>query len=278
MVNKLWLRELSRKWLGTRGPAEPPAAWRFTEAGCGPHGWYLLYRWLSFAAWLGVLVSSVLEWGSVEPLGAPEKWPIYLTNWDLSLGCTQALLGALLVTERWTRRESASAEVRYSKKGGVAIKAYWFLNIATTSLALGVTSSYWGLVHDPAKHHVDAQNVLVHVVNSLLVMLDFALGNVPFELRCFWWAPLVVLCYVSFSLVYYLAGGLSKRGNRMIYPILDWERPLRTLGFCVGGFFFLAFTHCLLCCLSRPRDRLYLDKFNAAVEGSNTRDKTESSV
>ena len=279
MVNKLWFRELSRKWVAAREPTEAPAPRRFTEAGCGAHSgklhsWYLIYRWLNFATWLGVLVSSVLEWGSAEPVGKPEKWPIYLTNWDLSLGCTQALLGALLVTERWTRRSSSSAEVGCTR----LIKVYWFLNIATTSLALGVTSSYWCLVHDPSKHHLDAQNFLVHVLNSVLVLLDFILGNVPFELRCFWWAPLVVVCYILFSLVYYFAGGLNKHGHHMLYNILDWKQPLQTIAYCIGGLFYLAFNHCLLCCLSRFRDRFYLDKFDAVIKDANFRAKTESSV
>ncbi|CAB0031948.1 unnamed protein product [Trichogramma brassicae] len=263
MVNKLWFRELARKsFLSRGGKAEPPRVRRFTEPRSHSylHPWYLCYRWAMFGLWLAVCICSFFEIGSVEKLGYKEKWLIYLTNWDLALGLVQSFLGVCLVCKRWRLQTSKPdfdpAQLEY----GLLERTYWFLYIVTSSLAIGVTVSYWGLVHNPKIHHVDTLNILIHVINSLLMLVDFFAANVPFEMRSFWWAPLFVSGYIVFSIVYYLAGGLDKRGKPRIYDVLDWQKPLLTSAVCLGGLLFLCLTHCLLHYLARLRDRAYLKK------------------
>lgn len=254
MVNKLWYRELARKWSSKK--FEPPQPRCFSEPRCQDHlhPWYLGYRWLICVLWLSVVVCSVFDIGSANPLGVWEKWAIYLTNWDLALGLTQAFLGALLASKRWQLQrhpEFNAAQMHYGKLE----KIYWFLYVTTSSLAIGVTVTYWGLVHDPKIHNLDTLNMLIHVSNSMLMILDFCVAAIPFELRCFWWSPLIATVYLVFTVVYYLAGGLDKRGSHKIYNVLDWEKPTRTLIVCVGGLSFLVVTHCLLYFLGRIRDR-----------------------
>ncbi|XP_043273937.1 uncharacterized protein [Venturia canescens] len=92
MVNKIWCRKVARAWLQAK--PETPHARVFSEPKCQDHvrSWYLIYRCMILLAWLTIVVCSIFECGSVEPLGNHHKWPIYLTNWDLALGTAQASL------------------------------------------------------------------------------------------------------------------------------------------------------------------------------------------
>ncbi|XP_003428187.1 protein rolling stone isoform X1 [Nasonia vitripennis] len=276
MVKKLWCRELARKWFQAK--FEPPHGRCFSEPKCQDQLklWYLIYRWLIFSCWLLVVLFSFFEVGSAQPLGIWEKWPIYLTNWDLALGLSQSLLGVCLVTRRWRQQRRCVDFDPSTLEYGKLEKIYWFLYIVTSSLALGVTVTYWGLVHDPKIHHVDPLNILIHVSNSLLMLLDLCVTGVPFELRCFWWCPLMVSLYVLFSLVYYAAGGLDKRGQHKIYNILDWEKPERTILVCAGGLVFLAITHCLLYFIARFRDRAYERRRRLIVSATQNGCKEEA--
>jgi hypothetical protein len=256
MVKKVWCRELTGKFFQVR--FEPTQPRCFSEPKCqdSVRPWYLAYRYLIFLLWLLIIMCSIFEIGSVNPLGLLEKWPIYLTNWDLVLGLLQSFVACLLVSRRLRRQKQPDYDASCLHYGKLE-KFYWFLYVVTSSLALGVTITYWALVHDPAIHHVDALNILIHVANSLLMMLDLFVTSVPFELRCFWWCPLFVCFYLAFSLVYYVAGGLDKNGQHRIYNILDWEKPVTTLLICAGGLTFLIITHCLLCLLARFRNHVY---------------------
>ncbi|XP_058802120.1 protein rolling stone-like [Phymastichus coffea] len=277
MVNKLWYRELARKWFSRK--FEPPHARCFSEARCQDRlqPWYLAYRWLICLLWLSVVLCSVLEVGSVNPLGAWEKWPIYLTNWDLALGLTQALLGAALASKRWVLQRKPDFDASGMAYGKLE-KVYWFLYVVTSSLAIGVTVTYWGLVHDAKIHHVDTLNILIHVSNSVFMLLDFCVAGVPFELRCFWWSPLVASFYLAFTVVYYVAGGLDKRGTHKIYNVLDWQKPARTLLVCFGGLSFLVVTHCLLYFLARFRDRRQKGRVVVSDKADFDRRKSDSCV
>ncbi|XP_011498754.1 PREDICTED: protein rolling stone-like isoform X2 [Ceratosolen solmsi marchali] len=256
MVKKVWCRELFGKFLQVR--YEPTQARYFSEPKCQDtvRLWYLAYRYLIFCLWLLIILCSVFEIGSVNPLGLLEKWPIYLTNWDLILGLVQSFLACVLVTRRSRYQEQPGFDAS-SLYYGKLEKFYWFMYVVTSSLALGVTITYWALIHDPAIHHVDVLNILIHVANSLLMIVDLCVTSVPFEFRCFWWCPFFVNFYLIFSIVYYLAGGLDKNGQHRIYNILDWEKPIMTLLICAGGLTFLVITHCLLCILARLRNHVY---------------------
>lgn len=63
----------------------------------------------------------------------------------------------------------------------------------------------------------------------------------------------VGLGYSIFSLVYYLADGTDRQLNHAIYPLLDWQKPGKTIVVCVGGIFFVVVVHILVCCLCKMR-------------------------
>lgn len=62
----------------------------------------------------------------------------------------------------------------------------------------------------PAEHVLDALNVLVHAANSALMLLDVLLSAHPLRLLHAFWPLLFVFKYLSFSLIYYLAGGTDR--------------------------------------------------------------------
>lgn len=59
--------------------------------------------------------------------------------------------------------------------------------------------------------------------------------------------------YSIFTLVYYLAGGTDRKLNNSIYPLVNWEKPGKTIVVCVGAIFFVVFMHILCCCVCKIR-------------------------
>lgn len=256
MLNKFWNYEVLRKCFQKK--TEPPHARLFCEPRCQVHvaGWYLLYRWLIFIAWLGIIICSLFEIGSYKPLYKWQKWAIYLTNWDLALGTIQAFLGALIVSKRWKLQKDVNFDP-CNMKLTMLERSYWFCYTVTSSLAIAVTISYWTAVYNPKIHQIDPLNIMLHVCNSILMIIDIWITSIPFNIANVWWCLIVVIFYIIFSIIYYLAGGLDKLGYHYIYKILDWKKPGQTLLVCIGGITFVAIMHFIMCLLERFKNCLY---------------------
>ncbi|XP_063982418.1 protein rolling stone-like isoform X2 [Diachasmimorpha longicaudata] len=256
MVNNIWCRKLSHIW--HQKTPEPPHGRSFSEPRCQSHlsRWYLCYRWLITLVWVTIILCSIFELGSSKPLGKSHLWPIYLTNWDLALGFTQSLFALYLVIRRWQLQKGLDFDVGNIKYGKTE-KIYWFFYTVTSSLAVGVTCTYWATVYDPKIHQVDLLNIMLHVCNSCLMIIDLLVTKIPLRFRHCWWCPTVAISYLMFTIVYHSAGGLDKQGNPCIYKVLNWSKPEKTILVCLGGLSFLVVVHCLLCYIARIRDRLY---------------------
>lgn len=257
MVNKFWCQEIRRRWHQV-GKQEPPHARLLTEPKCQSQvgTWYLLYRWSIFLLWTSFTICSVFEFGSYRPQQQYEKWLIYLTNWDILLGISQALLGGILVSQRWRLQKLADFDPCGIRLGSTE-RAYWFLYVVTTNLAIGVTVCYWLAVYNPEVNPVDPLNIMTHVCNSVLMLVDLFVTSVPFYLRNVWWCLPIALFYAIFTAIYYVAGGLDKNGYHYIYKVIDWKRPARTILVCTGAVTFIALLHCIVCVLANIRNRVY---------------------
>ncbi|XP_050589834.1 protein rolling stone-like isoform X1 [Bombus affinis] len=257
MVNKLWCQEAARKWFYKKDQSLHSRL--LSEPKCQKHvaTWYLLYRWLIFMAWACIVVCSIFEFGSYKPMVVYDKWPIYLTNWDLILGVSQALLGGFLVLRRWKLQKVSDFDPS-ALMLGLIDRVYWFLYVVTTSIAFGVTITYWCSIFDPRIHYLDPLNIMLHICNSILMIIDFCITSIPFRLRNFWWCLIIVFLYTMFSLIYYFAGGVDKNGYHYIYKILDWKKPVQASLICVGEGIFITILHSLMCFLEKVKDRLYL--------------------
>ncbi|XP_012528360.1 protein rolling stone isoform X2 [Monomorium pharaonis] len=274
MVSKFWCHEIGRRW--RQVAKQEPQARVFSEPKCKSYVdiWYLYYRWIVFLIWTVFVVCSIFEFGSYKPLMQHEKWPIYLTNWDIVLGFTQALIGGILVSKRW-RLQKLPGFDPCGLKLEFTEQLYWFLYVVTTNIAIGVTVCYWFAVYNPEIHQVDPLNIMMHVCNSVLMVIDLFVTSIPFRLQHFWWCLSIAFFYVIFTIIYYFAGGLDKYGCHYIYKVIDWKRPMRTSLVCIGGLTFVTVLHCVHCMLANIRDRIYrktAEKFSKPVQ-MNTTDK-----
>lgn len=256
MVHKSLCRDIFRKCVYSS--SDLPEARYLSEPKCQgtTNLWYVVYRWFILLSWVAILVCSLLEIGSYKHHGHRELFLIYLTHWDLLFGFAQSLLGAIITTKRFNLQKSPlfAAERMWPS---TLDRFYWVTYTITASMALGVTGCYWGLIHNPEIHVVDPLNIMQHCFNSVLMLTDLFISNVPFRMRSYWWCPVVVIFYSIFTVIYYAAGGLDKKGNHYIYKVLDWQKPERALLVCVGGLLFLVFLHFVLYALTLLRDFVF---------------------
>jgi len=269
MVSKLWCQEIKRRWREV-AKQKPPQARVLSEPKCQSYVamWYLYYRWIIFFIWAAFTVCSMFEFGSYKPLMQYEKWPIYVTNWDMTFGFTQALIGGILVSKRW-RLQKIFGFNPCDLKLESTEQLYWFLYIVTTNMTIGVTVCYWFTVYNPEIHQMDPLNIMMHICNSLLMLIDLFVASIPFRLQNFWWCLSIALLYIIFTAIYYVAGGLDKHGYHYIYKVIDWKKPMRTSLVCIGGFTLLTVLHCVTCVLGNIRDWIYrktVEKFNKPAQ------------
>jgi hypothetical protein len=50
-----------------------------------------------------------------------------------------------------------------------------------------------------------------------------------------------------------LSGGTDRKLQSNIYPLVNWEKPGKTIVVCVGGIFFVVCVHILCCCICKVR-------------------------
>lgn len=251
MVKKFRWQEIRRKlWT----PSEPPSPRLFSEPQWQGHVslWYILYRWFILGCWLAFIFCSIFDIGSKKPEGGKHTWPIYLTHWDLVLGAAQAFFGALIVTRRHSEQRKPTFDPDSLTLGKIE-RLYWVLYTVTSSTAICVTIIYWSTIYDPKIHVKDPLNFMLHLFNTVLMLLDLIIVGVPIRVEHFWWPLVCGVIYILFTVIYYHAGGLDKHGDHYIYKILDWKRPGRTVLMCIGTLLFLTTVHCLLCSMARLR-------------------------
>ncbi|XP_012275947.1 protein rolling stone isoform X2 [Orussus abietinus] len=258
MVNRLCWRELARRWV--RSKSEPPHARVFSEPKFQNNVsmWYLLYRWIVSIVWISITICSILELGSYTPRGDRYKWGIYLTNWGLSICTVQSLFSLYLVTKRWRRQRVAGFDPQLMKLS-LVIKTYWYLVTVSSNLAISISIVYWGAVYNPKENRNDPLNISTHVFNSIFMIMDVCITNIPLNFKYFWWATIVEILYAFFTVIYHLAGGHNNLGKPYIYSIINWTNPQVTLLWIVSTMIMSMIVHCLLCCLTRIRDRLFFN-------------------
>lgn len=59
-------------------------------------------------------------------------------------------------------------------------------------------------------NNVDAVNLMVHVFNSLIMLIDLAIVGHPIKLTHAYWTMGIGVAYTIFSAIYYLAGGTDR--------------------------------------------------------------------
>ncbi|XP_077285624.1 protein rolling stone-like [Arctopsyche grandis] len=195
-----------------------------------PSPWYLFYRWFQFASFAVICIYSIINGNKYAETGSTRwKWFIYLTNWGYSLCTIQSFMAMIIV-------QLALINKTHTNDGRTVVPPWYrvyhsFYTVALVT-ASTVTFMYWVTVFNPAKHKLDAINIMVHAGNSLAMYIDFLFVNLPWRINLIWWPICCGVLYSIFSFAYYISGGTDRDGNPFVYAILDWRNPLKAVGAC----------------------------------------------
>ncbi|XP_018322706.1 protein rolling stone [Agrilus planipennis] len=201
----------------------------------GPSIIYLGLRWTIALFFLIVWILSIIF--------SQGKWTIYLTDWGLTVCTFQALLSAMMVTVWVITYANKDFNIEQYKKPLYLMpyKIYWAANTIATDLAFLISIVYWSLLYD--SNDLDTMNVMIHAMNSVLMLLDLMVVAHPVRIVHFYLPVFFGIVYLVFSLIYWSAGGTDRYGCSYIYTILDWNKPGQTSAFCIGVLFFYLILH-----------------------------------
>ncbi|XP_067854545.1 protein rolling stone isoform X2 [Heptranchias perlo] len=102
----------------------------------------------------------------------------------------------------------------------------WALHNLTCVITLCVTITYWIFTYIPGQSRLDSININMHVMNSVLVLLELSMTAAPIHLAHFVYVMAYCLTYIIFTIVYWAAGGTNLKGEAFIYRILSYgENP-----------------------------------------------------
>lgn len=173
------------------------------------------------------------------------KWPIYLTNWGIAICTAQAIIGAIIVLQRKIAEKNLNMEEK--NKMPFSYKCYWVTHTIACVMAPAITILYWSLVYKPAKGPPSAVGVLVHAINSILMLIDLILVTHPHRIQHFYFPISIAFVYSIFSVIYFLVGGTGRNGTHKIYPQLDWKKPFtQTLPIVAGAIVLVVILHSLI--------------------------------
>lgn len=96
-----------------------------------------------------------------------------------------------------------------------------------------------------AIHRLDILNLMIHALNSVLMVTDLFLVAHPFRLLHCYWPLLVTVCYIVFSYIYYEFGGTDRQDRPVVYSLLDWRLPIRAAISSVFGLLISLSIHCV---------------------------------
>lgn len=100
-------------------------------------------------------------------------------------------------------------------------------------------------------------DVLIHGGNSVGMMIDLWIVAHPMYIFHFLYSLCVGLVYLIFTIIYYFAGGVDALGNRYIYHVIDWSRPVSATSVSLGVAVLAIFLHIIACLIQKLRYRLY---------------------
>ena len=97
-----------------------------------------------------------------------------------------------------------------------------------TNVSILVTIVYWGVLYNPDNSSPSQlyYDLTAHTFPSILGVLDILLTPIPVRIIHMVYPVSYALTYMTFTLIYWAAGGTDSSGNTGIYPgFLDWADP-----------------------------------------------------
>jgi hypothetical protein len=137
------------------------------------------------------------------------------------------------------------------------IALQWFLQSISNSVSLIVTVLYWGLIYTGEPQ--DYNSINSHVITSLLVTGDILMSRAPIRMQHFHIPFTFLTIYITFTVVYWAAGGTNPKGQHFIYSVLDYStRPgTAAMAICMIALFGIFLIQLYLYFLYRLRNFLY---------------------
>lgn len=197
------------------------------------------------------------------------KWAVYLTNWGLTVCTIQSFLSSLMLfcvvlgTSAFEAPQLVSSILK-------AYKAYWIANVIATTVAFTISFVYWTLIHKA--EYWSIMNFMVHGMNSILMFIDFCVVGHPVRLLHFVYPICFTLVYLTMTAIYYACGGTAKNASTYIYPILKWDQPGITIGYCCGVVVVIAVIHCVTYLLYMGKSHLAELCFSGSSSSSEVGD------
>lgn len=140
---------------------------------------------------------------------------IYLTYWTLTVQNLYHLSNLGMAMQALVRSEPLRGTVEVT----TALRA------VAQPIALVVALSYWasvGLVD------LSLQNLMVHAVNAVIIVLDAVTGKQSSRLLSCVWAYAFMLVYVAWTYVHFRLEMGTSHGGRAIYDCFDWHERAAT--------------------------------------------------
>jgi len=98
----------------------------------------------------------------------------------------------------------------------------WIVRTTIAPSAMIVTLVYWSLLF-PIWGTTSVIDVHVHLVNSLIILIDFVLSRLPFYLCHFYQPDLYMITYMIFTIIYWAVGATTASGDHFIYSPLNYQ-------------------------------------------------------
>lgn len=139
---------------------------------------------------------------------------------------------------------SETAEVGYRHRHSVPfyVSIVWVQYNTISAAALMVTIVFFAFLFPLLSDYpnIGLENLQVHLINSVIILLEHAMSAVPYRLLHIIYPLLYGVIYMVFSVVYWAGDH-----DRVMYPnILDWNKPATTVGYVLLiGFVFIPLLH-----------------------------------
>lgn len=229
---------------------------------------FVVYRWLVAAYAVGVICFSIVDFNHsfwIYP------WPVWLTNWSYFMLTCHLVASAVIslfglrdnkFKKRFYLNEPSQIQETEAKLP-LYLKLNWFLFVVASAAAVFVTTVYFTTIYPfEGKDKLDLENINLHLMNSVIVLLEFSLSRIPVRLLHFIYVASYCFVYVVFSGIYW-----SFDNSRVLYPgVLDWNHPGKTFGISVLlGLVVLPFFQFILFACYRLRLYIYRHIYNSTI-------------
>jgi hypothetical protein len=98
--------------------------------------------------------------------------------------------------------------------------------------------------------------ILVHAVNSIAMFVQLLVVKHPMNFWHFIYPMITLIIYFTFTIIYYMIGGVTSYGSHSIYRVLRWgENNVEASAVTVGLILLSVVYHFLVCYIQEQREK-----------------------